>query len=107
MALGAQLQRGHRHGAAAQFDRIGAEIEAGVTPDASLLAMSVLAPKMPHALEVFAGMICDPRIDEARLNRAIAARSALIRHELSHPIELARRILPALVLPCLIHAPGR
>lgn len=86
-----------RRGGAAQFDRIGAQIEARVPPDASILAMSALASKTPQALKLFAAMVCDPQIGEARLNRAIAARSALIRHEQSHPIDLARRILPPLV----------
>jgi zinc protease len=84
---------------AAQFDRIGAEIEARVRLDASIFRMSALAAKMPQALKLYARMICDPQIDEVRLNDAIAARSALIRHERSHPIDLARRILPPLVFP--------
>ena len=82
---------------AARLDRLGAQVEGRVRRDASSVRLSALEPTLTDALEVFHDLLDRRLIDDTTIERAKAARRALIESEKSRPLDLALRMLPALV----------
>jgi zinc protease len=100
VAIAALTDTGARRGAltiAARLDRFGAQVEGRVRRDASSVRLSALEPTLTAALEVFHDLLDRHLIDDATIERAKAARRALIESEKSRPLDLALRMLPALV----------
>lgn len=79
---------------AAEVERLGANVRAGSTLDASSVSLSAIKSELTPSLELFADIIRNPAFDEAEIERQRRQRIAGIAQEKAEPTSLALRLLP-------------
>jgi zinc protease len=95
--------------AQAKLDTLGAQIETRVLLNATVVRLSAPAATFPEAIDRCIVLLSRGTLDDAAIARAKSARLAIIAGEKSRPLELARRLLPAMLYgsghPCA-HPPS-
>lgn len=81
----------------AELDRLGAQLSAGSSLDASTVSLSALTTRLDDSLALYADVIRHPAFPERDLSRLKQQRLAQIQQEKSNPTSLAMRTLGPLL----------
>ena len=82
---------------AEEQERLGASIDAGAAPDASMVSMTALTANLAPSLNLLADVVRHPAFRPADVSRAQSQRLAAIAQAQSSPMALAQRVLPTLL----------
>jgi predicted Zn-dependent peptidase len=81
----------------ARAEDLGANIGTGASLDLSTASVSALTDKLDPSLALFAGMLRQPRLDAAEIERVRKQWLAQIAREKTQPNGIAQRLLPPLL----------
>ncbi|MFT6956285.1 MAG: zinc protease [Halieaceae bacterium] len=81
----------------AELAQLGATLSARADLDSTSVTMSALTENLDDALAIFADVVLNPTFPEAELPRIRSMYLANIQQEKSQPLDMALRVLPALM----------
>ncbi len=79
------------------LQRLGAQLSAGSSLDASTVFLSAIKPKLDASLALFADVILNPAFPAADFEREKKLLLARIEQEKAQPFPIAERVLPGLI----------
>jgi zinc protease len=80
-----------------ELRRLGATLSSGSSLDISTVTMTALSDKLDESLALYADVIQNPAFAQAELDRLKAETVARIQREMTQPVQMGLRILPALL----------